>query len=63
MKPFCRYSGWTTIRMEYVMSQMVSPEWSIHSGVGTSIYSFIWGMAGENLDYSDMDGINPAELR
>ncbi|MFT6758823.1 MAG: 4-deoxy-L-threo-5-hexosulose-uronate ketol-isomerase [Chitinophagales bacterium] len=42
---------------------IVSPSWSIHSGVGTCSYAFIWGMAGENLDYDDMDKFGPSELR
>jgi 4-deoxy-L-threo-5-hexosulose-uronate ketol-isomerase len=42
---------------------VISPTWSLHSGVRTSNYTFIWGMAGENLDYNDMDKVQPNELR
>lgn len=42
---------------------ILSPQWSIHSGVGTGAYRFIWAMAGENQRFDDMDKINPAEMR
>lgn len=42
---------------------VISPEWSIHSAAATHNYTFIWGMAGENLDYGDQDFRKPTELR
>jgi 4-deoxy-L-threo-5-hexosulose-uronate ketol-isomerase len=42
---------------------IVSPSWSIHSGVGTAAYSFIWAMAGENMSFTDMDFINISALK
>ncbi len=42
---------------------VISPSWSIHSGVGTSNYTFIWGMCGENKTFSDMDFVSMDSLR
>lgn len=42
---------------------VISPSWSIHSGVGTSDYTFIWAMCGENITYEDMDHIKMNELK
>jgi 4-deoxy-L-threo-5-hexosulose-uronate ketol-isomerase len=41
---------------------VISPSWSIHSGVGTQAYAFIWGMVGENQVFDDMDHVATAEL-
>ena len=41
----------------------ISPSWSIHSGVSTKNYTFIWGMCGENQDFDDMDNIETKDLR
>lgn len=42
---------------------ILSPGWSIHSGCGTSNYAFIWAMAGDNVDYTDVDPVAMEELR
>ncbi len=42
---------------------VLSPSWSIHCGCGTGNYKFIWGMAGENQTFDDMDAVKPADLR
>lgn len=42
---------------------VISPSWSIHSGVGTSAYAFVWGMAGENQTFEDMDPVAMSDLQ
>lgn len=42
---------------------VISPSWSIHSGVGTADYTFIWAMCGENITYEDMDHIAMKDLK
>lgn len=42
---------------------IISPSWSVHSGVGTASYSFVWAMAGENQSFDDMDGFSITEMR
>lgn len=62
----CHFMGQPTETRHIWMKNeqaVLSPSWSIHAAAGTANYSFIWGMAGENLDYADMDSIKPDELR
>lgn len=42
---------------------VISPSWSIHSGCGSTSYSFIWGMVGENKTFTDMDHVNMKDIR
>ena len=42
---------------------VISPSWSVHSGVGTASYSFVWAMAGENQSFDDMDGHPITDMR
>ncbi len=41
---------------------VLSPPWSVHTGVGTGAYSFVWGMAGENRSFEDMDPVDVAKF-
>lgn len=76
MEAYCYFDLPTDHRVFHLMGQpqetrhlvvaneqaVVSPPWSIHSGCGTTNYSFIWGMAGENMDFADMDHSPIADL-
>jgi 4-deoxy-L-threo-5-hexosulose-uronate ketol-isomerase len=42
---------------------VISPPWSIHCGAGTGSYTFIWAMAGDNVDYRDVEMVGMADLR
>ncbi|MBE4620365.1 5-dehydro-4-deoxy-D-glucuronate isomerase [Vibrio navarrensis] len=60
------YMGEPTETRHIVMREkqaVISPSWSIHSGVGTAAYSFIWSMCGENQTFDDMDHVAMSDLR
>jgi len=62
----CHFMGQTDETRHLWMKNeqaVFSPSWSIHSAAGTSNYIFIWGMAGENLDYGDMDIVQPNKIK
>lgn len=45
------------------LDAVLSPGWSIHAGAGTGHYSFVWAMAGDNMDFSDMDKVPMGSLK
>ena len=62
----CHFMGQTDETRHIWMKKdqaVISPSWSIHSACATMNYTFIWGMAGENLNYNDMDGAAATDLR
>lgn len=60
------YMGEPTETRHIVMRNeeaVISPSWSIHSGCGSRAYTFIWGMCGENQEFTDMDGVDNRDLK